>query len=79
MQRFEPRWIQGFQQEKIRADILVALNKCDNDIMDKWERDWLRVVEEGREPKRSLTDLFQNPWGRHSKSVYALGYLWALE
>ncbi|KAF1943242.1 hypothetical protein EJ02DRAFT_443490 [Clathrospora elynae] len=61
MARVELRWVEVFEQEKVRADVLVALDKCENGMTVKWARGWLEAVAEGRQPRVSLTDACRNP------------------
>lgn len=63
MARICPAWLRVFETEKVRADVLVALDKCENDMTVKWVRAWLDAVVEGREPRVSLTDACRNPLG----------------
>jgi hypothetical protein len=63
MGRISPAWLETFEEERMRADVLVALDKCENDMTVKWARSWLEPIIEGREPRVTLTDACRNPLG----------------
>jgi hypothetical protein len=61
MARICPAWSNVFNTQRVRHDILVALDKCENDMTVKWAKIWLQPVIKGREPRVSLTDACRNP------------------
>jgi hypothetical protein len=61
MARISPGWSNVFNTQRVRHDILVALDKYENDMTVRWAKSWLQPVIEGREPRVSLTDACRNP------------------
>jgi hypothetical protein len=61
MARICPAWSNVFNTQRVRHDILIALDKCENDMTVEWAKSWLQPVIEGREPRVSLTDACRNP------------------
>jgi hypothetical protein len=39
--RICPAWSNVFNTQRVRHDILVALDKCENDMTVKWAKSWL--------------------------------------
>jgi hypothetical protein len=54
--RVEPRWVDVYESEQVRRDVLVAIEYCENDMMCKWAKEWVTAVEEKRVPKKNLSE-----------------------
>ncbi|KAJ4359049.1 hypothetical protein N0V95_002511 [Ascochyta clinopodiicola] len=56
MQRICPVWMEVFRRERLRHDILLAVEKTGNDGTVKWVKAWLKALMQGDESETSLTD-----------------------
>lgn len=60
MQRIAPEWMETYNRETTRREILLAIDSADNDIRWSWVKAWLDVLIEGkREPKRNLAAMLE--------------------
>ncbi|KAF2866814.1 kinase-like domain-containing protein [Massariosphaeria phaeospora] len=59
MQRVEPEWMRMFQTERLRTDILLAIEVSDNEFIIGAVKQWLSGVVQGRQVE-SLTDAIRN-------------------
>jgi aminoglycoside phosphotransferase (APT) family kinase protein len=57
MARVEPRWIEVYETERKKQDVIIAIDHCENDMLVKWAKGWVEVVVAGREPRSSLGDM----------------------
>jgi hypothetical protein len=57
MARVEPRWIEVYETERKKQDVIIAIDHCENDMLVKWAKGWVEAVVAGREPRSSLGDM----------------------
>lgn len=61
MQRLSPEWVAAFRTNRLRHDILLAIESCDDDSQCNWIKAWVQALVEGPEPTVSLTDGLRSP------------------
>lgn len=57
MGRIEPRWVEVFKRESTRRDVMLAIDNTSVAWRVKNVIGWAGALNEGREPRVSLTDV----------------------
>lgn len=63
MARVNPQWIQTYNDESTRRDIMLAIEFADNDMYQSRIKGWLKCLLEDRTPKMTLTQSIIDPSG----------------
>jgi hypothetical protein len=53
--RVEPRWVEVYESEQVRRDMLVAIEYCENHMLCKWAKEWVTAMAR-RVPKKNLSE-----------------------
>ncbi|KZM21785.1 transferase [Ascochyta rabiei] len=72
MQRISPDWMEVFRRERLRYDILLAVEKSGNDGTVKWVKAWLKALMQGAELETSLKDGCRSAYARQNAK-----WIWA--
>jgi hypothetical protein len=54
MRRVEPRWVEMYEAEEVRRNLVVAMEYYENDMLVKWAKGWMEAVGERRVLKKNL-------------------------
>lgn len=60
MQRLSPEWVAAFHANRVRHDILLAIQSCHDESFCKWISAWVKAQLAGPEPDVSLTDALRS-------------------